>query len=62
MERSCAKQGEIYLFPLPGTHSCAHLAWVFADDESNPQKFAPILSFIERDATSFGFLQTQVPW
>lgn len=29
------KKGEIYLFLLPGTHSCAYLARVFTDDESN---------------------------
>lgn len=50
-----AKQGEIYLFLLPGSHSCAHLAWAFTDDESSPWKSGPVLSFWEEMQLVLGF-------
>lgn len=49
MERSCAKQGGIYLFLLPGSHlvckhAYAHLAWVLTDGEPSPWKSVPALT------------------
>lgn len=59
MERSCAKQEEIHLFLLPGSHlackhSCAHLAWVFIDGESSPWKSVPVLTFWKELRMSLG--------
>lgn len=59
MERSCANQGEIYLFLLPGIHlmckhSCAHLAWVFIDGESSPWKSVAVSTFWKELCMSLG--------